>query len=81
MQRVSALRERALERAYRWFLRHRADYAIQAAAEHLTWEDWERNGYHLTAAGFYSPIPPIHELPGDIWTRRSALPLARAVRA
>lgn len=77
MQRRDRLRERALERAYRWFLDHRRDYAVRAAAEHLTWEDWERNGYHLSEAGFYSPIPPIHELPDDIWTRRSELPGVR----
>ena len=73
-QRLDELRERALERAFHWFLDHRTDYAVQAAADHLTWEDWERNGLHLTRAGFYSPIPPIHELPADVWTRRSELP-------
>jgi predicted O-methyltransferase YrrM len=77
MHRRDRLRERALERAFRWFLDHRRDYAVRAAAEQLTWEDWERNGYHLTEAGFYSPIPPVHELPDDIWTRRSELPGVR----
>jgi predicted O-methyltransferase YrrM len=77
VQRLDRLRERAVERAYRWFLEHRRDYAVRAAAEQLSWEDWERNGYHLTEAGFYSPIPPVHELPDDIWTRRSELPGVR----
>ena len=77
MHRVDRVKERALERAFRWFLDHRRDYAIRAAAEQLTWEDWERNGYHLTEAGFYSPIPPIHELPDDTWTRQTELPGVR----
>jgi predicted O-methyltransferase YrrM len=72
--RLDRLRERALERAFRWFLTHRRDYAIQAVADQCSWEDWERNGFNLTEAGFYSPIPPIHELPSDIWARRSELP-------
>lgn len=77
VQRLDRLRERALERTFRWLLDHRRDYAIQAAADQLTWEDWERNGYHLTEAGFYSPIPPIHELPPDTWTRRTSMPGVR----
>jgi predicted O-methyltransferase YrrM len=72
--RLDRLRERALERGFRWFLAHRRDYAIQAVADQCSWEDWERNGFNLTEAGFYSPIPPIHELPDDIWSRRSELP-------
>jgi predicted O-methyltransferase YrrM len=74
VRRIDDLRERALERAFRWFLDHRRDYAIQAAADQCSWEDWERNGYNLAEAGFYSPIPTLHELPDDIWDRRTEMP-------
>lgn len=35
-------------------------------------ETWERLGLHVTPVHYFSPIPPTHELPDAVFTRRSA---------
>ena len=53
------------------FIRKRCDEFLEIL-KGITWEDrlkifrlYEKNGYHITESGFYSPIPTISELSDD----------------
>jgi hypothetical protein len=47
---------------------------LKSAGYRQLFQDWERQGFHVTPVHFYQPIPDTTSLPETLWSRLSKLP-------
>lgn len=75
---AGALPERVRDRVRLLVAPHSVDRrdhgALIAAAAALPFEEWERQGWHLTPNSYLSTIPDTRRLPARLWSEESELP-------